>query len=43
MFNLHNIPIRIANILIELTSPLSAAKLGIESRLGRFRSGIGGR
>lgn len=32
----HNIPISIANILIELTSPLSAAELGIEQRLGPF-------
>ena len=36
MANLHNIPIRIANILVELTSPLSAAELGIEGRLGPF-------
>jgi hypothetical protein len=36
MSNLHNIPISIANILIELTSPLSAAELGIEQRLGPF-------
>ena len=36
MSNLHNIPISIANILIELTSPLSAAELGIEKRLGPF-------
>ena len=36
MANLHNISIRIANILIELTSPLSAAELGIEERLGPF-------
>jgi hypothetical protein len=32
----HHIPISIANILIELTSPLSAAELGIEQRLGPF-------
>ena len=38
MANLHNIPIRIANILIELTSPLSAVELGIEGRLGPFRA-----
>ncbi len=31
-----NIPITIANILIELTSPLSATELGIEGRLGPF-------
>ncbi|MCX6842064.1 MAG: hypothetical protein NTX53_07285 [candidate division WOR-3 bacterium] len=30
------IPIFVANILIELTSPLSAAELGIEGRLGPF-------
>lgn len=30
------IPIAIADILIELTSPLSAAELGIEERLGSF-------
>ena len=36
MSNLHNIPITIANILIELTSPLSVAELGIEGRLGPF-------
>jgi hypothetical protein len=36
MSNLHNIPISIAKILIELTSPLSAAELGIEGRLGPF-------
>lgn len=36
MSNLHNIPVSIANILIELTSPLSAAELGIEQRLGPF-------
>ena len=34
---MHNIPIRIANIAIDLTSPLSAAELGIEARLGPFR------
>ncbi|MCX6544998.1 MAG: hypothetical protein NTV05_11385 [Acidobacteria bacterium] len=34
----HNIPIRIANLLIELTSPLSAVELGIEGRLGPFRA-----
>jgi hypothetical protein len=33
-----DIPIRIANILIELTSPLSTAELGIEQRLGPFRA-----
>jgi hypothetical protein len=38
MSNLHSIPIRIANVLIELTSPLSAAELGIEGRLGPFRA-----
>lgn len=38
MSNLLNIPIRIADILIELTSPLSAAELGIEGRLGPFRT-----
>jgi hypothetical protein len=38
MANLHNTPIRIANILIELTSPLSAVELGIEGRLGPFRA-----
>ena len=38
MANRHKIPIRIANILIELTSPLSAAELGIEGRLGPFRA-----
>jgi hypothetical protein len=32
----YNIPITIANVLIELTSPLSAAKLGIQKRLGPF-------
>lgn len=32
----HNIPITIADILIELSSPLSAAELGIEPRLGPF-------
>ena len=36
MDSLHHIPISIANILIELTSPLSAAELGIEQRLGPF-------
>lgn len=36
MFNLHDIPIVIANILVELSSPLSAAGLGIEGRLGPF-------
>jgi len=35
---MHNIPITIANILVELTSPLSSAKLGIEGRLGPFRA-----
>jgi hypothetical protein len=38
MANLHNTPIRIADILIELTSSLSAAELGIEGRLGPFRA-----
>jgi len=38
MSSLHNIPISIANILIELSSPLSAAELGIEGRLGPFRA-----
>ncbi len=38
MSNLHNIPISIANIAIELTSPLSAGELGIERRLGPFRA-----
>lgn len=38
MANLHNIPIRIANILIELTSPLAIVELGIEGRLGPFRA-----
>lgn len=33
---MHKIPITIADILIELTSPLSAAELGIEERLGTF-------
>lgn len=33
---MHTIPITIAEILIELTSPLSAAELGIEERLGPF-------
>jgi hypothetical protein len=36
MSNLHSVPITIANILIELTSPLPAAELGIEGRLGSF-------
>ncbi len=36
MANPHNIPITIANILIELQSPISAAELGIEKRLGDF-------
>lgn len=36
MTSLHNIPICIAEILIELTSPLSAVELGIEERLGPF-------
>jgi hypothetical protein len=36
MSNLHNLPITLANILIELTSPLPAAELGIEGRLGPF-------
>jgi hypothetical protein len=34
---MHHIPICIADILIDLTSPLSAAELGIEARLGPFR------
>ena len=39
MSNLHNIPIRVANILIELTSPLSAGELGIERwRLWSYRA-----
>ena len=38
MADLHKIPIRIANVLIELTSPLSAVELGIEGRLGPFRT-----
>ena len=33
---IHKIPIGIADILIELTSPLSARALGIEKRLGPF-------
>jgi hypothetical protein len=33
----YDIPIRIADVLIDLTSPLSAAELGIEERLGPFR------
>jgi hypothetical protein len=37
MPNLYNISIRIADILIELSSPLTAAELGIEARLGPFR------
>ena len=36
MSNLPNIPISIAKIFIELTSPLSAAELGIEGRLRPF-------
>jgi hypothetical protein len=36
MSNMHNIPITIAGILIEVTSPLSAAELGIEGLLGPF-------
>jgi hypothetical protein len=36
MPNPHNIPITIADILIEVTSPLSAVELGIEKRLGPF-------
>jgi len=36
MSNMHKIPISIANILIDLNSPLSAAELGIEQRLGPF-------
>ena len=35
---MHHIPICIASILIDLTSPLSAAELGIEARLGPFRA-----
>jgi hypothetical protein len=38
MVNLHNIPIRIADILVELTSPLSAGELGIERWLGPYRA-----
>jgi hypothetical protein len=40
MSSLHDIPILIAEILIELTSPLSAAELGIEERLGSFFADI---
>ncbi len=36
MANVHNIPIRIANILIELSSAFSATELGIEECLGAF-------
>jgi hypothetical protein len=36
MATLHNIPIHVANILIEVTSPLSAVELGIEGHLGPF-------
>jgi hypothetical protein len=36
MSSLHSIPIVIAETLIDLTSPLSAAELGIEYRLGPF-------
>jgi hypothetical protein len=36
MSNLPNIPVSIANILIELTSPISAAEPGIERRLRPF-------
>lgn len=36
MSNMHNIPITIADILIEITSPLSVAELGIEPRFGPF-------
>jgi hypothetical protein len=36
MPKLYKIPIGIANILIELTSTLSAAEMGIEGRLGQF-------
>jgi hypothetical protein len=32
----HNIPITIADILIQVQSPLSASELGIEARLGDF-------
>jgi hypothetical protein len=32
----HDIPVVIADILVELSSPLSAAELGIEGRLGPF-------
>ena len=35
---MHHIPICIADILIDVTSPLSAAELGIEARLGPFRT-----
>lgn len=36
MSNMHNIPITIADILIQLQSPLSVSELGIEQRLGQF-------
>jgi hypothetical protein len=36
MESLHKITITIADLLIELTSPLSVAELGIEGRLGPF-------
>lgn len=32
----HNIPVTIADILVQVQSPLSAAELGIEERLGPF-------
>ena len=32
----HNIPINIADILIDLSSPISATELGIQNRLGPF-------
>jgi hypothetical protein len=36
MVSLHEIPIGIGNLLIELSSSLSATELGIEARLGTF-------
>ena len=39
--NMYNIPITIADILIEMTSPLDAAELGIEARLGPFSGAAG--
>jgi hypothetical protein len=36
MASLHKIPIGIGNLLIELSSPLSAAELGIAARMGTF-------